>query len=83
MLLDTLIPSTEKHIAKSASIYVYYSFVVKNFADFFPWNNIVNALTQYVNPKDSAESSEGCRKYRKDIWNNHKKAKKFQTNRKK
>ena len=47
MLLNILIPSTEKHTAKSASIYVYYSLVVK-FGDFSFWNNIVNALTQYV-----------------------------------
>ena len=36
MLLDTLIPSTEKHIAKSASIYVYYSSIVK-IGDFPFW----------------------------------------------
>ena len=32
---------------------------LEKFGDFRIRNNIVNALTQYVNPKDSAESSVG------------------------
>ena len=41
---------------------VYYSCSIKILAIFSVKNNIVNALTQYVYPKDSAESPKGWRK---------------------
>ena len=44
--IDTL--SLTDVYSKSASILVYYSFIVKKLAIFFLRNNIVNALTHYV-----------------------------------
>ena len=52
----------------SASILCLLFRCNKNLANFQTWNNIVNALTQYVHPiEDSAESHSECRKVNEDI----------------
>ncbi len=62
----------EKVQLRVQAFIAYYSDVIK-FGDFLIKNNIVNALTQYVCPKDSAESLRNAAKLGRIIENTIKK----------